>query len=364
MFLRRLLSAHRHVDGWLLLGVIALCTLGLFVLYSASGEDHDMLLRQGVRLGIGFAAMLLLAQVPPRQWQRWSGWLYALGIVMLVVVLLVGLGRGAQRWLDVGLFRFQPSELMKLAVPLAVAAFLARAHLPPSLGRVLGAMAMIAVPVLLVARQPDLGTALLIAAAGVFVLFLGGIAWRYVGTAAALALAGLPALWFVMHDYQRRRILTMFDPQQDPLGAGYHIIQSRIAVGSGGLYGKGWLNGTQSRLEFIPERSTDFIFAVMCEEFGFVGVLVLVAAYALVIARGLYIAVHAQDCFGRLVAGGLTLILFIYVFVNTSMVIGQLPVVGIPLPLVSYGGTSLVTLLAGFGILMSIHTHRRLLSGA
>jgi len=364
VFLRRMLSAHRHVDGWLLLGVIALCTLGLFVLYSASGEDHDVLLRQGVRLGIGFAAMLLLAQVPPRQWQRWSGWLYALGIVMLVVVLLVGLGRGAQRWLDVGLFRFQPSELMKLAVPLAVAAFLARAHLPPSLGRVLGAMAMIAVPMLLVARQPDLGTALLIAAAGVFVLFLGGIAWRYVGTAAALAQAAMPALWYVMHDYQRRRILTMFDPQQDPLGAGYHIIQSRIAVGSGGLYGKGWLNGTQSRLEFIPERSTDFIFAVLCEEFGFVGVFVLVAAYALVIARGLYIAVHAQDWVGRLVAGGLTLILFIYVFVNTSMVIGQLPVVGIPLPLVSYGGTSLVTLLAGFGILMSIHTHRRLLSGA
>lgn len=351
-----------HVDGWLVLGVLALCVTGLVVLYSAAGEDADALMRQGLRMAVGFAAMLALAQVPPREFARWAPWLYVVGVVLLVAVMAFGTGRGAQRWLDAGLFRFQPSEMMKLTLPLAVARFLASAPLPPSLPRVLGALMLTAVPVVLVAEQPDLGTALLIAAAGAFVLFLSGIGWRYIGAGIALALAALPLGWMALHDYQRQRVLTMFDPESDPLGAGYHIIQSKIAVGSGGLYGKGWLNGTQSHLEFIPERSTDFIFAVFCEEFGFVGVLALLAGYTLVVARGLYIAACAQETFGRLIAGAVTLVLFIYVFVNMSMVIGQLPVVGVPLPLISYGGTSLVTLMAGFGILMSVHTHRRFLS--
>ncbi|MCC7411333.1 MAG: rod shape-determining protein RodA [Gammaproteobacteria bacterium] len=351
------------IDGWLLFGVLVLCAVGLAVLYSASGQDPEVVLRQGLRMSLGLGAMLGIAQIPPRQLARWAPWVYAAGIVMLVLVLIFGLGRGAQRWLDLGILRFQPSELMKLAVPVAVAALIAGLSMPLRLGYVLAAAAMVVVPVVLVARQPDLGTALLIGASGAFVLFLAGLSWRFIAVAATVTLSGLPTLWFMMHDYQRQRILTLFNPETDPLGSGYHIIQSKIAVGSGGLYGKGWLLGTQSRLEFIPERSTDFIFAVFCEEFGFIGVALLSVAYAFVIARGLYIAAHAQDSFGRWVAGSLTLIFFVYIFVNMSMVIGQLPVVGIPLPLISYGGTSLVTLMASFGILMSVHSHRRMLSG-
>jgi rod shape determining protein RodA len=257
--------------------------------------------------------------------------------------------------------RFQPSELLKLAVPMALAWFLSLRPLPPGTLRVLAAALMMALPVLLIAKQPDLGTALLVASAGIMVLFLGGMSWRLIIALAALAAAAAPLLWTLMRPYQRQRVLTLLDPSSDPLGAGYHIIQSQIAIGSGGTYGKGWLNGTQSHLEFLPERSTDFIFAVIGEEFGLMGILLLLTLYLFIIWRGLYLASQARDSFGRLLAGSLTMVFFVYLFVNTGMVVGLLPVVGVPLPLVSYGGTSLVTIMAGFGMIMSVYTHGKLL---
>jgi len=354
--------AHRlHLDLWLLGAVAAICGLGLVVLHSAGGEDPQLLVRQGIRIVVGLATMILIAQVPPKRLAGWSLWLYLAGVVLLVLVIFFGVGKGAQRWLDFGVVRFQPSEIMKIAVPLIIAWYLGDKPLPPNLPRILLTGVAIALPVFLVARQPDLGTALLIGVSGVIALFLAGISRRYIVSAGLAMFVSLPLVWYSMHDYQQRRIMTLIDPESDPLGSGYHIIQSKIAIGSGGIYGKGWLNGTQSRLEFLPERSTDFIFAVYCEEFGFVGVLALLAAYLFVIFRALYIASQAQDMFGRLVSGSLALIFFVYIFVNMGMVIGHLPVVGIPLPLISSGGTSLVTLMAGFGILMSVHTHRRLM---
>ncbi len=358
------LAERLHLDGWLMLLVFTLCAIGLLVLHSASGQSPDMLARQGIRLGVGLMVMFTLAQLPPAALTRWVPLLYVVGLALLVAVMFFGTGRSAARWLDLGVVRFQPSEMMKLVVPITTAWYLSESPLPPSLGRLLTSLVIIALPVVLVARQPDLGTALLIGAAGGFVLFLAGVRWRYLLFALLAGIITAPLLWANMHDYQRQRVLTLISPESDPLGSGYHIIQSQIAVGSGGLLGKGWMNGTQSRLEFVPERSTDFIFSVFCEEFGFVGVCLLLFLYALIILRGFFIAANAQSVFGRLVAGGLTFILFTYVYVNMSMVIGALPVVGIPLPLVSYGGTSLVTLLGGFGILMSVHTHRRLLSSA
>jgi rod shape determining protein RodA len=352
-----------HIDLTLLVALLLLAGLGLTVLFSASGQDAGLLQRQGVRLAAGFAMLLLLAQVPPYLLRQWTPWLFIAGLLMLLAVLGMGVtGKGAQRWLSLGPVRFQPSEMMKLAVPMMIAWYLAEQPLPPRPGRVVVAVVLLALPAVMVARQPDLGTALLIAAAGFFVLYLAGLSLRLmlVGTLAAIPAA--LALWqFGMHDYQRQRVLTFLDPERDPLGAGYHIIQSKIALGSGGIYGKGWLNGTQAHLEFLPERSTDFIFAVFGEEFGLIGALLLLTLYLLLITRGLYITTRAQDTFSRLLAGSLTLTFFVYVFVNTGMVSGLLPVVGVPLPLVSYGGTSMVTLMAGFGILMSIHTHRRLL---
>jgi rod shape determining protein RodA len=352
-----------HIDLTLLVALLLLAGLGLTVLFSASGQDAGLLQRQGVRLAAGFAMLLLLAQVPPYLLRQWTPWLFIAGLLMLLAVLGMGVtGKGAQRWLSLGPVRFQPSEMMKLAVPMMIAWYLAEQPLPPRPGRIVVAVVLLALPAVMVARQPDLGTALLIAASGFFVLYLAGLSLRLmlVGTLAAIPAA--LALWqFGMHDYQRQRVLTFLDPERDPLGAGYHIIQSKIALGSGGIYGKGWLNGTQAHLEFLPERSTDFIFAVFGEEFGLIGALLLLALYLLLITRGLYITTRAQDTFSRLLAGSLTLTFFVYVFVNTGMVSGLLPVVGVPLPLVSYGGTSMVTLMAGFGILMSIHTHRRLL---
>jgi rod shape determining protein RodA len=352
-----------HIDLPLLVTVLLLCGLGLVVLYSAGGQDPGLMQRQSIRLAAGLAIMIVLAQVPPYLLRMWTPWIFLVGMLLLLAVLGLGvMGKGAQRWLSLGPVRFQPSEMMKLAVPMMIAWYLAEQPLPPKPGRLLVAAVLIAVPAVLIARQPDLGTALLIAASGFFVLYLAGLSLRLM---AAGALAAIPAGWvlwtFGMHDYQRRRVLTFLDPERDPLGAGYHIIQSKIALGSGGVYGKGWLNGTQSHLEFLPERSTDFIFAVFAEEFGLLGALLLLALYIALILRGLYITNQAQDTFTRLLAGSLTLTFFVYVFVNTGMVSGLLPVVGVPLPLVSYGGTSMVTLMAGFGILMSIHTHRRLL---
>ena len=356
------LFAGLHLDPPLLTALILLCGIGLIILYSATSQDPDQLRRQMIRLGLAFVVLFVLAQVPPDQLRRWSPWLFVVGVLMLVGVLVFGdVGKGARRWLDLGLFRFQPSELVKLTVPMMVAWYVAQTPLPPSWKRLVIASVLVALPVVLIAKQPDLGTALLVASAGVFVVFLAGMSWRLIGALVALGGALAPVAWYLMRPYQRQRVITFLDPESDPLGAGYHIIQSKIAIGSGGLYGKGWLNGTQSHLEFLPERTTDFIFAVLAEEFGLIGVVLLLALYLFIILRGLYIASQAQDAFTRLLSGSLILVFFVYLVVNTGMVTGILPVVGVPLPLVSYGGTSLVTIMASFGILMSIHTHRKLL---
>jgi rod shape determining protein RodA len=352
-----------HFDAALLFGLLAISVLGLFVLYSSAGGDNELVVRQIIRLGIAFGAMVVVAQLRPQWLQRWTPWLYGLGLTLLIAVLVVGdVGKGAQRWLDLGFVRFQPSEMMKIAVPMMVAWYLSDKRLPPTYPRLLIAGVLIVTPVMLIAVQPDLGTSLLIASAGFFALFLAGLSWKLLGGLGLLATAGAPVLWHFMHDYQRQRVITFLDPEQDPLGTGYHIIQSKIAIGSGGLFGKGWLNGTQAHLEFLPERSTDFIFAVLGEEFGLFGIGVIVVIYSFIIVRSLYIAAQAQDTYGRLLGGSLAMTFFIYFIVNTGMVTGLLPVVGLPLPLVSYGGTSMVTLMAGFGILMSIHTHRKLLA--
>ncbi|MDJ0806578.1 MAG: rod shape-determining protein RodA [Gammaproteobacteria bacterium] len=356
------LLASLHLDLPLLTGLLLLAGVGLLILYSAGDQNMELIQRQSVRLGLAFCAMAVLAQIHPDNLRRWSPWLFLIGLAMLVAVILVGeTGKGAQRWLDLGFFRFQPSEMLKLALPMVIAWYLAEKRLPPKNSRLLVAGMITVVPVLLIAKQPDLGTALLVASAGIFALFLAGISWRLIAMLGVLMAALGPAVWYLMRDYQRQRVLTFLNPENDPLGAGYHIIQSKIAIGSGGVNGKGWLNGTQSHLEFLPERHTDFIFAVISEEFGLVGVLALLGLYLFIILRGLFIASQAQDTYSRLLSGSLTLVFFVYLFVNTGMVTGLLPVVGVPLPLISYGGTSLVTILAGFGILMSIHTHRKLL---
>jgi rod shape determining protein RodA len=351
------------LDMGLLLGILALTLFGLFVVYSASGQDFGMVGRQAVRLVLALVALVLVAQIPPHYLRLFAPWAFALGLFLLVMVAVAGdVGKGAQRWLDLGFVRFQPSEIMKLAVPMAVAWYLHDKPLPPTLGQIVVVAAIIGAPTYLIAKQPDLGTSALVAVAGLFALYCSGLPWRYIlGSFAALA-AVAPVLWSRLRDYQQQRVLTFLDPERDPLGSGYHIIQSKIAIGSGGLFGKGWLNGTQSRLDFLPERHTDFVFAVIGEEFGLIGALILLAAYAWVILRSLQIAAEADKTFGRLLGGALALTFFVYVFVNIGMVTGLLPVVGVPLPFISYGGTSMVTLLAGFGILMSIHSHRKLMS--
>lgn len=356
------LLSSLHLDLPLLTGLLLLAGVGMVILYSAGDQSMMLLQRQAIRLGIAFGALVLFAQIHSDHLRRWSPGLFGLGILMLIAVILFGeTGKGAQRWLDLGLFQFQPSEMLKLTLPMMIAWYLAEKPLPPGNRRLLVAGLITLLPVLLIAKQPDLGTALLVASAGVFALFLAGISWRLIAMLGVLLAALGPAVWLLMRDYQRQRVLTFLNPENDPLGAGYHIIQSKIAIGSGGISGKGWLNGTQSHLEFLPERHTDFIFAVISEEFGLVGVLSLLGLYLFIILRGLFIASQAQDTYSRLLAGSLTLVFFVYLFVNTGMVTGLLPVVGVPLPLVSYGGTSLVTILTGFGILMSIHTHRKLL---
>ena len=351
-----------RIDPVLLLGLLLLVLAGLGILYSAGDQSEVLMQKQVVRLSIAFLVMLVVAQIPPNQLYLWTPWVFAVGLVLLLMVLFAGeVGKGAQRWLKIGV-RFQPSEMMKLATPLMLAWYLSERPFPPGFRSLLTSAALVIVPTVMIAMQPDLGTSLLVAAAGFFVVFFAGIRWRVlIGTGLAM-LAFIPVLWRLMHDYQRQRVLTLLDPESDPLGAGYHIIQSKIAIGSGGIYGKGWLNGTQSQLDFLPERSTDFIFAVFAEEFGMMGAAVLLALYAFIIVRGLYIAAQAKDNFSRLLAGSLSMTFFVYLFVNVGMVSGILPVVGVPLPLISYGGTSLVTLMAGFGMLMSINSDRRLLS--
>lgn len=356
------LAARLHLDVPLLLALLALSGFGLVVLYSAADPGSGQVQRQALRIVAAFVLMLAAAQVPPSLLRRWSAPLYVGGCVLLAAVLLGGdESKGAQRWLDLGVLRFQPSELLKLALPMVLAWLFSQRRLPPRLPDLVWAALLIALPVLLIAKQPDLGTAVLVASAGIATLFLAGLGWRLILTLAALAAAAAPLLWGLLHEYQRQRVLTFLDPSSDPLGDGYHIIQSQIAIGSGGVHGKGWLAGTQSRLEFLPERSTDFVFAVIGEEFGLSGALALLALYLFIILRGLAMAGAAPDAFGRLLAGALTLVFFVYVFVNIGMVTGLLPVVGVPLPLVSYGGTSLVTIMLGFGILMGIHGRRKVM---
>ncbi|WP_395344171.1 rod shape-determining protein RodA [Ningiella sp. W23] len=353
-----------HIDGFLFFSLLSLMLLGLLTIYSSGGQDIGLVQRQLIRLGLAITVMIIIAQIPIRFFQRFAIYAYAVGVALLVAVLLVGdIGKGAQRWLDFGFIRFQPSEILKLAVPLMVAWYISNRSLPPRYRDIFIGFILVFIPTILIAKQPDLGTSLLIASSGIFVLFLSGMAWKLIGFIALLGGAFMPIMWFfLMAAYQKQRVITFLNPESDPLGSGYHIIQSKIAIGSGGIEGKGWLQGTQSQLEFLPERHTDFIFAVYSEEFGLVGVIGLLVLYSCIILRGLYIASRAQDAFSKLLAGSITLTFFVYVFVNMGMVSGLLPVVGVPLPLISYGGTSMVTLLAGFGILMSISTQKRLLS--
>ncbi|HEX4648006.1 MAG TPA: rod shape-determining protein RodA [Steroidobacteraceae bacterium] len=351
-----------QLDGPLVVGLGLIAAFGLVVLYSASGQSVGTVVRTVLRLLLGTVAMVLLARVNPNFLRRSTPWLYVAGCVLLLMVAAIGhVGLGAQRWLNLGLFRFQPSELMKLAVPMACAWYLYDRPLPPGSGS-LGVLAvLILVPVGLVAIEPDLGTAALIAIAGLLVIILAGLRVRVMVAMVTLAAAAAWFGWSFMHDYQRKRVLTFLNPQTDPLGAGYHIIQSQIAIGSGGVFGKGWMNGSQAQLEFLPERSTDFIFAVVGEEFGLLGLFLLMLLYLFVAGRALYLATQTQDTYARLLAGSLALTFFVYVFINAGMVTGLLPVVGVPLPLVSYGGSSVVTLLAGFGILMALYSRRKLI---
>lgn len=350
-----------HIDLPLLVLLLMLSGVGLVVLYSASGGSAYYVQRQLAYLGIGMTVMVVAAQLSPRFLARWALLLYVVGVLLLVGVLAFGVGaKGAQRWLEIAGFRFQPSEILKLAVPLLLASYLGRRVLPPRMKYILVSLLMIGIPTVLVAMQPDLGTSLLVMVAGLFVLLLAGLQKRYIFGAMAAAAIAVPLMWvYGMRDYQKQRVITLFDPYSDRLGAGWNIIQSTTAIGSGGVSGKGWMQGTQSQLDFLPESHTDFIIAVLAEEFGLMGVLALLGLYLLIIIRGLWVAVQAQTMFSRLLAGSLTLTFFIYIFVNMGMVSGVLPVVGVPLPLMSYGGTSIVTLMLGFGILMSIATEKK-----
>jgi rod shape determining protein RodA len=333
----------------------------MVVLYSASSSSMLAIQKQGSFFAIAFGAMFVIAQIPVDFMRRAAPWMYSIGVVLLVLVLIVGIGaKGAQRWLGVGGIRFQPSEIMKLAMPITIAAFLSRQFLPPRLLHIVLTLLLIAVPTALIIKQPDLGTAILVLVSGMVVLFYAGLQWWYIALAFIGFGASLWPVWhYMLHDYQQKRILMLLNPESDRLGAGWNIIQSKTAIGSGGLHGKGWLEGTQSRLDFLPEGHTDFIIAVMSEEFGLLGVGLLICAYILVIARSMYIAINAQDNFGRLLAASIATTFFVYVFVNMGMVAGMLPVVGVPLPFISQGGTAIVVLMSGFGILMAIATEQK-----
>ena len=350
-----------HIDVPLLYALLALSGISLLAVYSASAENLTMLIKHMLRIVMGFGILFTIAQARPEDLRRLAPVLFGLGVLLLIAVLGVGIvSKGARRWLGAGGFSFQPSEIMKLALPMMLAWYFARVPLPPNLRQLTLAAIIIFVPVALIARQPDLGTAILVFGSGFAVLFLAGMYWRVLAALTALAAVAIPYAWTHMHSYQQKRVLTLLDPASDPLGAGYHTLQGMIAIGSGGFFGKGWLNSSQAHLNYLPESSTDFIFAVFAEEFGLLGILVLLGIYLFIVYRGFVIAWLAQDSFTRLLAGGLTLVFFFYFFVNVGMVSGILPVVGVPLPLISYGGTAVVTLMAAFGMLMSIHTHRRM----
>jgi len=353
--------ARLHLDKPLFYALLMLATLSLVILYSASARDGGITLSHFVRLTLGFAVLIGIAQVRPEILERWGPYVFGVGLLMLLAVLGIGaVSKGAQRWLSLGIVRFQPSEILKLAVPWMLAWYLARDSLPPSVPRIVVGLIVTIVPAALIAKQPDLGTAMLVLASGLFVLFLAGLRTRVILIALGCIAAATPILWSRLHDYQRNRVLTLFNPDADPLGTGYHTIQSMIAIGSGGFYGKGWLNSSQAHLEYLPESSTDFIFAVYAEEFGLIGILLAIGLYGFIAGRAMLIAFYAQDSFTRLLAGSLALAFFIQFFVNIGMVAGILPVVGVPLPMMSYGGSSIIVLMAGFGVLMSIQTHRKI----
>ena len=350
---------HFRIDPWLVSLLLAVIAYGLVVLYSAGGEV--LVKKQMVRLAIGFTAMLIIAQIKPERFELFTPYVYALSVMLLMAVFVIGFeSKGARRWLDLGI-SFQPSELAKISIPLMLAWLFRYRPLPPDLFTLTQALLLILIPVSMVYLQPDLGTSILILISGVFVIFLAGLSWKIITVGAIGAIASMPILWHFMHEYQKNRVLRFFNPGDDPLNTGWNIIQSKIAIGSGGLFGKGWQEGTQTQLDFLPEHSTDFILSVLAEEFGFMGVAILFTLYLMIIVRCFVIAQNAKNTYNRLICGALTMTFFVYVFINAGMISGMLPVVGIPLPLVSYGGTSALTLMASFGIIMSVHTHKKLI---
>lgn len=363
MFSTILQRMFKHIDSFLMACLLFTMLVGLFVLYSASGQSFGRISAQLINIGVAFLLMWLVANIQPQHLERIAIPAYLLGVLLLIAVALFGdISHGARRWLNLGFTKIQPSEIMRIAMPMMLAWYFSKRESHPRPSDFIIAALLLVVPVALIMKQPDLGTALLISASGFFVLFLAGLSWKFLISGAVAIGASMPIFWSMLHDYQRKRIEILIDPSQDPLGAGYHTIQATIALGSGGLTGKGWLNGTQAQLDFLPERTTDFIFAVFGEEFGMIGNLMLLTLFSLIIIRGLVIASQAKSTFSRLLAGSITLTFFTYAFVNIGMVSGILPVVGVPLPLISYGGTSMVTLLVGFGILMSIQTHKKLVA--
>jgi rod shape determining protein RodA len=363
MFNQLLQNIFKHIDTFLMGCILFTLLVGLFVLYSASGQNFERINAQLINIAVAFGLMWIVTNIQPQHLERIAPALYLLGILLLIAVAVFGhISHGAQRWLNLGIIKIQPSEIMRIAVPMMLAWFFAKREASPRIVDFAIAAMLLLIPVGLIAEQPDLGTALLISSSGLFVIFLAGLSWRFIIGGTVIIGALMPLFWSMLHDYQRKRIEILLDPSQDPLGAGYHTIQATIALGSGGMTGKGWLNGSQAQLDFLPERTTDFIFAVFGEEFGMAGNLILLVLFSLIIMRGLMIAAQAKSTFTRLLAGSITLTFFTYAFVNMGMVSGILPVVGVPLPLISYGGTSMVTLLIGFGILMSIQTHKKLVA--
>ena len=354
------LQQRLHIDFPLLLAFLTIFMISLTTIYSASNSNIDAVVNQAIKILISISAMAIVAQFSPLSYGRVGPWLFFLCLVLLILVLLIGETRnGATRWLNIGI-SFQPSELMKIAMPLMIARYISSGALPPTVFSVGVSITIVLVPSYLIMEQPDLGTSILIAFSGLVVIFLSGLKKRYLAVAFGLFLAYLPLMWANMHPFQKNRVLAFLNPGSDPTGSGYHLIQSKIAIGSGGIFGKGWLNSTQGQLDFLPERTTDFIFAILAEEFGFLGVSLLIGIYLFIIGRGIMIAINAQDLFSRLLASSISLTFFVYVFVNIAMTTGLLPVVGIPLPLISSGGTSMLTIMVGLGMLMSVQTHRRL----
>ena len=355
------LQQRLHIDFPLFLAFMAIFIVSLTTIYSASNSSIDAVVNQGIKILISISAMVVVAQFSPLSYARVGPWLYFICLVLLILVLVIGETRnGATRWLNIGITSFQPSELMKIAMPLMIARYISRGALPPDVSSVALSIIIVLIPSYLIMQEPDLGTSILIAFSGLVVIFLSGLKKRYLAIAFTLFLAYLPFMWSSIHPFQKKRVLSFLNPESDPLGSGYHLIQSKIAIGSGGLFGKGWLNSTQGQLDFLPERTTDFIFAILAEEFGFLGVSLLIGIYLFIIWRGIMIAINAQDLFSRLLASSISLTFFVYVFVNIAMTTGLLPVVGVPLPLISSGGTSMVTIMVGLGMLMSVQTHRRL----